>query len=163
MTCESIPVIEITNADNLPGATSTNVGWRVPEVNIGILCANAPIFRPLYLYFRGRLVTQRRTNTAASSKDRIWPSNAERIRLPGGGTIGGTGGSEHEDDRKVWHHGSGDTAVEIEMGLPVGGDAWKRDVAAEEAEGEDGKKKSAGAGGALLRDKPLPRLNSGAD
>ena len=144
----------------MQGATSANVAWRVPEVNIGILCANAPIFRPLYLYFRGRLVTQRRTNTAASSKDRIWPSSAERIRLPG--TIVGTGRGEQEDD-KVWHHGSGDTAVEIEMGLPVGGDAWKRDVAAEEGEGEDGKKRSAADSGALLKNKPLPTLNKGAE
>jgi len=37
------------------GAIVSNVAWRLPEVNIGIVCANAPVFRPLYLYYQGRL------------------------------------------------------------------------------------------------------------
>ncbi|KAL8743628.1 MAG: hypothetical protein Q9190_004038 [Brigantiaea leucoxantha] len=36
-------------------AMLTNTAWRTAEVNLGILCANAPVARPLYLYLRGRL------------------------------------------------------------------------------------------------------------
>lgn len=98
---------------------TTNVAWRIPEVNVGIICANAPILRPLYLFFRGRLQSQRYANaTSGNSKERIWPSNAQRVRL-------GTGKYKGRDEEELgeggtWHHSSGDTAVEIEMGLPVG-------------------------------------------
>ncbi|KAL8967969.1 MAG: hypothetical protein Q9183_002678 [Haloplaca sp. 2 TL-2023] len=47
-----------------------NVAWRLPEVNIGIVCANAPILRPLYLFFRGRLSTQKSVSHTAYSKDK---------------------------------------------------------------------------------------------
>lgn len=46
---------------------SANVGWRLPEVNIGIVCANAPALRPLYLYMRGRLDTKTRGQSVAVS------------------------------------------------------------------------------------------------
>lgn len=47
-----------------------------PEVNIGIVCANAPVLRPLYLFFRGRLATQQRSSNAGGiSKQNMWPHN----------------------------------------------------------------------------------------
>lgn len=33
----------------------TTAAWRATEVNLGIICANAPIARPLYLWSKGRL------------------------------------------------------------------------------------------------------------
>ncbi|KAI9815086.1 MAG: hypothetical protein M1827_002929 [Pycnora praestabilis] len=39
----------------------------IPEVNIGIVCANAPLFRPIYLYLRGRLPTQQAATSQASA------------------------------------------------------------------------------------------------
>ncbi|KAL9123835.1 MAG: hypothetical protein Q9175_008292, partial [Cornicularia normoerica] len=51
-----------------------------PEVNIGIVCANAPVLRPLYLFFRGRLASQIRSNTGAVSKESMWPSDAPTPR-----------------------------------------------------------------------------------
>lgn len=96
-------------------AISANIAWRLPEVNIGIVCANAPIFRPLYLYFRGRLATQIRdktreetVNQTALSKGRLWPQNAQNANIkPNGSGI----------RSEAW--GSEDTTVELEMGLPV--------------------------------------------
>ena len=55
------------------GAISANVAWRLPEVNIGIVCANAPVFRPLYLYFQGRLASQQSLSETAGSRRRILP------------------------------------------------------------------------------------------
>ena len=48
---------------------SQNVGWRLPEVNIGIVCANAPALRPLYLYLSGRLDTQRTRGQSVAVSD----------------------------------------------------------------------------------------------
>ena len=62
---------------------TTSTGWRLPEVNIGIVCANAPVLRPLYLFYRGRLATQQRTSTSGLSgggsgsyRNRMVPNNA---------------------------------------------------------------------------------------
>lgn len=54
-------------------AISANVAWRLPEVNIGIVCANAPVFRPLYLYYQGRLASQQSLSETAGSRRRILP------------------------------------------------------------------------------------------
>lgn len=45
-----------------------------PEVNIGIVCANAPLLRPIYLYLAGRL-HKPHPPTSSYDKDRVWPSN----------------------------------------------------------------------------------------
>lgn len=59
-----------------------NVAWRLPEVNIGIVCANAPALRPLYLFFQGRLASQRTpSRTAPYSRNQILPSNAARVSV----------------------------------------------------------------------------------
>lgn len=45
-----------------------------PEVNIGIVCANAPLLRPLYLSLVGRL-HKPHPPTSSIDKDRVWPSS----------------------------------------------------------------------------------------
>ena len=77
-----------------------------PEVNIGIACANAPILRPLYLFFQGRLSTQRSGSTGLS-KERTWPSNAKAARLEGS---------------PQFRHESSDATMSMEMGIPVHND-----------------------------------------
>ncbi|CAD6579520.1 MAG: hypothetical protein ASARMPREDX12_009274 [Alectoria sarmentosa] len=94
----------MTNPD-LTWAATTSVGWRLPEVNIGIVCANAPVMRPLYLFFRGRLASQTRSNTGAVSKESMWPGNTPRAAKS-----------------PVWRDESngtsiGDASVSLEMGL----------------------------------------------
>ena len=63
-------------------AISANVGWRLPEVNIGIVCANAPVLRPLYLFYRGRLASQKPTSYAGDLNDKMLPRGATRVRNP---------------------------------------------------------------------------------
>jgi len=94
----------------MTGSITSNVGWRLPEVNIGIVCANAPLLRPLYLFSRGRLRTQRTVSAmTGKSGERIWPKNSRNMKLSPMGP-----GSD-------WHHGPEDTTAEIEMGLPIHG------------------------------------------
>ncbi|KAI4119256.1 MAG: hypothetical protein LQ345_000805 [Seirophora villosa] len=92
---------------------SANVAWRLPEVNIGIVCANAPALRPLYLFFQGRLASQRTpSRTAAYSRNQIVPSNAARK--------GHSGLQENPGDSIVRNESDGDTtetAVSLEMGM----------------------------------------------
>ena len=66
----------ITHTDQT-WTTAANLAWRLPEVNIGIVCANAPMIRPLYLYFRGRLQT-RSSMSGRSSKSPLWPGSSGR-------------------------------------------------------------------------------------
>ena len=77
-----------------------------PEVNIGIACANAPILRPLYLFFQGRLTTQKSGSTSFS-KERTWPSNAKAARL---------------ESSSPFRHESSDATMSMEMGIPVHND-----------------------------------------
>lgn len=76
-----------------------------PEVNIGIVCANAPVIRPLYLFFRGRLASQIRFNTGGVSKQSMWPSNTPRAAVS-------PGWRDESKETSV-----GDTSVSLEMGL----------------------------------------------
>ncbi|KAK0507763.1 hypothetical protein JMJ35_009652 [Cladonia borealis] len=99
----------ITDPD-ITWAIIPNVGWRLPEVNIGIVCANAPILRPLYLYFQGRLQTQKASSTAIS-KERMAPNNvnwSDSTKLQDSLEWNGLGES----------HSSADHRVSLEMGLP---------------------------------------------
>ena len=84
-----------------------NVGWRLPEVNIGIVCANAPILRPLYLWSRGKLATQQ-TASSGYTKDRMWPSNATKYD-----------GSTKLHGAPSWEGDTENTSVSVEMGLPM--------------------------------------------
>ena len=77
-----------------------------PEVNIGIACANAPILRPLYLFFQGRLSTQKSGSTGFS-RERTWPSNAKAARL---------------ESSSPFCHESSDATMSMEMGIPVHND-----------------------------------------
>ena len=77
-----------------------------PEVNIGIACANAPILRPLYLFFQGRLSTQKSGSTGFS-KERTWPSNAKAARL---------------ESSSPFRHESSHATMSMEMGIPVHND-----------------------------------------
>ena len=45
----------------------TTAAWRATEVNLGIICANAPIARPLYLWSKGRLRTLQPSTTTELS------------------------------------------------------------------------------------------------
>ena len=88
-------------------AIVTNVGWRLPEVNIGIVCANAPILRPLYLWSRGKLVTQK-TSSSGYTKNPVWPDNAMKYD-----------GSTKLHNAQSWEGDTEHTSVSIEMGLPI--------------------------------------------
>ncbi|KAL2048398.1 hypothetical protein N7G274_000309 [Stereocaulon virgatum] len=101
----------VTDPD-ITWAITTNVGWRLPEVNIGIVCANAPVLRPLYLYSQGRLQTQRTSSTGVS-KERIVPGNA----------LAGSSQSQYAGprDNLQGSQTSADTSVSLEMGLPIHG------------------------------------------
>lgn len=91
----------ITDPD-LTWAAIDNVGWRLPEVNIGIACANAPILRALYLFFHGRLSTQKSGSTGLC-KERTWPSNAKAAWLEGS---------------PQFRHESSDATMSMESGIP---------------------------------------------
>ncbi|KAL8757326.1 MAG: hypothetical protein Q9199_002310 [Rusavskia elegans] len=86
-----------------------NVAWRLPEVNIGIVCANAPALRPIYLYFQGRLASQQSNSRTAYSRDKMMNSSAKR-KVQGdleNGESNVTSGSV----------GTAETAVSYEMGI----------------------------------------------
>ncbi|KAI4228422.1 MAG: hypothetical protein LQ349_006553 [Xanthoria aureola] len=85
---------------------AANVAWRLPEVNIGIVCANAPALRPVYLYFQGRLVSQQST---AYSRDKMMNSSTRK---------------KGQDDLENGHSNitsgsvaTAETAVSYEMGM----------------------------------------------
>lgn len=78
-------------------------------MNIGIFCANAPILRPLYLFLRGNLQSQRTATSNGHSKDRILPNSA----------MWGTHTKLQGQDSASWKKGSGDGSVSLEIGLPV--------------------------------------------
>lgn len=83
---------------------------RRPEVNIGIVCANAPILRPLYLYFQGRLQTQK-TSSTAISKERMVPNHvnwSDSTKLQ----------DTFEWNRLEESQPSANPRVSLEMGLP---------------------------------------------
>ena len=113
------------------GAISANLAWRLPEVNIGIVCANAPTFRPLYLLFRGRLDTANRPSKGSynSSRSRtVVPPENSRWGARSATLQGSGGGSKiHSDDGEKQHLkldstsgiGGKDIDVELEMGLPM--------------------------------------------
>lgn len=94
----------ITNPD-LTWAVTTSVGWRLPEVNIGIVCANAPVMRPLYLFFRGRLASQIRSKSGGVSKESMWPGNTPRAAMS-------PAWRAESNDNII-----ADTSVSLEMGL----------------------------------------------
>ncbi|KAL9001092.1 MAG: hypothetical protein Q9188_005517 [Gyalolechia gomerana] len=120
---------------------AANVGWRLPEVNIGIACANAPALRPLYLYFQGRLASQQTSSKSSYSRNKISPSDtrkasditANRIFLHK--NYQGQAFSHLENGHpnlRSESDGTTETAVSLEMGisgLSKDGNDTRRDVA----------------------------------
>lgn len=112
-----------------------NAAWRATEVNLGIICANAPILRPLYLWYKGRLtrkgtskgssyVATKGSGSGGQSKVRLWPKGVVSGWAGGNGwsskagTKGGDGGKSRmleESER------SGYTEASAELGLPIEG------------------------------------------
>ncbi|KAL9101117.1 MAG: hypothetical protein Q9163_003594 [Psora crenata] len=98
-------------------AITANVAWRLPEVNIGIVCANAPIFRPLYLFFRGKLNASKGAKSYNSaSKDRFvmpgnlqWPGNSRMVPARVIGSEGWKKGSNE----------SADESINVEIGIAI--------------------------------------------
>ncbi|KAI4259331.1 MAG: hypothetical protein L6R42_004618, partial [Xanthoria sp. 1 TBL-2021] len=88
---------------------AANVAWRLPEVNIGIVCANVPALRPVYLYFQGRLASQQSNSRTAYSRDKMMNSSARR---KGQGDL--ENGNSNVTSGSV---GTAETAVSYEMGI----------------------------------------------
>ncbi|KAI9702004.1 MAG: hypothetical protein M1836_001348 [Candelina mexicana] len=96
-------------------SNTTQLAWRLPEVNMGIVCANAPILRPIYLALTGRLPTrtksadvteEAKSNTGAvqlsqDPEQRKWPSHSSRSgkrSASGRGSQGKPGGPLSSND-----------------------------------------------------------------
>ncbi|KAL8752794.1 MAG: hypothetical protein Q9184_005623 [Pyrenodesmia sp. 2 TL-2023] len=108
-------------------ADLTTAAWRATEVNLGIICANAPIVRPLYLYYKGRLRILQDTTTGTSdpsgpstSRTRIWPfwSKSSRSRLWHGASYRRT---DELKDTRPSNQPTDNTLTSVEMGLPIQG------------------------------------------
>ena len=99
-------------------AVAPSAAWRGAEVNLGITCANAPILRPLYLWYRGRLQT-RRVNHGFLVTTRDTPRKNSKMKLCGrrwrGESID-TGGSERPTMQVEL---SRYTSASAELGLPI--------------------------------------------
>lgn len=82
-----------------------NAAWRATEVNLGVICANAPIARPLYLFYKGRLNALRTPTQSGGS--RLWPGSSKRSW----------------GIQKMYgpEPGTGYTEASAEMGLPIQG------------------------------------------
>ncbi|KAI4236318.1 MAG: hypothetical protein LQ352_008023, partial [Teloschistes flavicans] len=102
----------------------TNAAWRATEVNLGIICANAPIARPLYLYYKGRLrIPNPSTEQSSTDKShaRLWPwsrrqhdqqsSHVPAKKSPLDILKGGQPENQPTDT----------TLTSVEMGLPIQG------------------------------------------
>ena len=102
-----------------------NAAWRATEVNLGVICANAPIIRPLYLFYRGRL--QRKSNTSSYIATKATnPATGQtepksNVRLWPGGFSGNSkdmrGAQRLEEETQA----SGYTDASAELGLPIEG------------------------------------------
>ncbi|KAL8728057.1 MAG: hypothetical protein Q9166_005657 [cf. Caloplaca sp. 2 TL-2023] len=137
----------------------TNAAWRATEVNLGIICANAPIARPLYLWSKGRLrILQPSTATELSGTpiDQEKVRSRSRLRWPwskGEGTSR-TGILPQALMKKTEpsNQPTDTTLTSVEMGLPIQGYMMKDGkrhshwVDLEEArrEVEDARDKAAG-------------------
>ena len=108
-------------------AISANVAWRLPEVNIGIVCANAPALRPLYLFLRGRLDTERTKQASHSGRSgRSGATSKEKFALPSNTRWGAHSATLQGSGDEGSHSGilggkklSADEGVELEMGMPI--------------------------------------------
>ncbi|KAL8646687.1 MAG: hypothetical protein Q9210_005994, partial [Variospora velana] len=120
----------VLSAD-LTWADLTTAAWRAVEVNLGIICANAPIARPLYLYYKGRLRLFQETtndattnNTAPSSSSADPPSSRWRFWSKKPCSKGFSERQKPSQAFKETHPGNqrtDTTLTSVEMGLPIQG------------------------------------------
>ncbi|KAL8805661.1 MAG: hypothetical protein Q9182_001805 [Xanthomendoza sp. 2 TL-2023] len=103
----------------------TAAAWRATEVNLGILCANAPIARPLYLYSKGRLQTFHTSATPEPSGAPSRPEKGRSQRWPWskGRETSGSGLVPHRvlKNTQSSNQPTDNTLTSIEMGLPIQG------------------------------------------
>ncbi|KAI9722718.1 MAG: hypothetical protein M1812_001649 [Candelaria pacifica] len=117
--------------DLLHWSNTTQLAWRLPEVNIGIVCANAPILRPIYLALTGRLPARRKSSDIIEeaqthekgfqlSQDpgqRKWPSHSSGS--------GKQSGSEKESQGKAGGPLSSNNSNEIDLPIQIN---WRRSL-----------------------------------
>ena len=107
----------------------TNAVWRAVEVNLGIICANAPIARPLYLYCKGRLPllqnpsTEYNRSETGRSHMRLWPWSKQRQndQKPSKSTLSAFKRSRSDEQP------TDNTLTSVEMGLPIQGYMTKKE------------------------------------
>ena len=100
-----------------------NAAWRATEVNLGILCANAPILRPLYLWYRGRLQKKSKNTSYVATKSsveqrsnvRLWSKGRAKFFPGQSRDMRGSQKLEGAMDR------TGYTDTSAELGLPIEG------------------------------------------
>ncbi|KAL8830282.1 MAG: hypothetical protein Q9191_001515 [Dirinaria sp. TL-2023a] len=100
-----------------------NAAWRATEVNLGILCANAPILRPLYLWSRGRLQKKSKSTSYVATRSsreqkssvRLWSKRHAKLIHGGSQDTSGSQKLQGAMDR------SGYTDTSAELGLPIEG------------------------------------------
>ncbi|KAL8879396.1 MAG: hypothetical protein Q9192_008246 [Flavoplaca navasiana] len=106
----------------------TTAAWRATEVNLGIICANAPIARPLYLWSKGRLrILHPSTTTELSGtpadQEKGWNQKNPRGFLPWskGQGQGQCGLLPHQKFQESESSYQPTTTSSAEMGLPMQG------------------------------------------
>ena len=102
-----------------------NAAWRAVEVNLGVICANAPILRPLYLFWRGRLQRKGKSSSYVATKA-TEPSNGptepkSNVRLWPGHFYIDTGDLRGGPTLEEATQASGYTDASAELGLPIEG------------------------------------------
>ncbi|KAL8815452.1 MAG: hypothetical protein Q9223_005401 [Gallowayella weberi] len=103
----------------------TTAAWRATEVNLGILCANAPIARPLYLYSKGRLQTFHTSTTTdpSGTPSRQEKGRSQRWPWSKGRGTSGSGLLPHRalKNTQPSNQPTDTTLTSVEMGLPIQG------------------------------------------
>ena len=106
-----------------------NAAWRATEVNLGIICANAPILRPLYLWWKGRLQRKqsKRSGTSYVATNELTGEGSDgtggksKVRLwPGAKFYNGSGSGKSKGMSEATQ-ASGYTETSAELGLPIEG------------------------------------------
>ncbi|KAL9583140.1 MAG: hypothetical protein Q9203_005204, partial [Teloschistes exilis] len=114
----------VLNPD-LTWAILTNAAWRATEVNLGIICANAPIARPLYLYYKGRLRIQNPSSTERSSTEkshaRLWPWSQRQHDQQSSHVLAKKFRADILKGSQPENQPTDTTLTSVEMGLPIQG------------------------------------------
>lgn len=114
----------VLNPD-LTWAILTNAAWRATEVNLGIICANAPIARPLYLYYKGRLRIPNPSSTERSSTEksraRLWPWSRRQHDQQSSQALAKNSRVDIFKGSQPENQPTDTTLTSVEMGLPIQG------------------------------------------